>query len=186
MDVKHATAVAAAAEAEADTKCAKLYDTQTQQAPTQVEKDFTETLADELDHEGEQGSSSTTVLQIGRKNQITKEQQDNFRRVHQEKRKGLGSDTFLYTVWIPILLSVLLLWLSGARAWDFFPSVTFNVPYATSLGVPIRPTSTGSNAPKGVSGSEAKQVLPPAPAVAAIPNAAGPEDIVAVVEGIVA
>ncbi|EPE08798.1 ankyrin repeat protein [Ophiostoma piceae UAMH 11346] len=190
LDVKQATAAAAAAEAEADTKCAALYDTHTQQAPAQVERDFAEAVADGLvvaDHEGEHAAASTTVLQIGRKHQITKEQQDNFRRVHQEKRKGLGSDTFLYTVWIPILLSVLLLWLSGARAWDFFPSVTFNVPYATSLGNPIRPTSTGSTANKGsMPGSEAKQVLPPAPAVAAIPNAAGPDDIIAAVEGIVA
>lgn len=81
---------------------------------------------------------------------------------------------------------MLLLWLSGARAWDFFPSVTFNVPYATSLGNPIRPTGTGSNSGNGNKDNSArdKQILPAPPAVAEIHNNDG-QDILGRVEGIV-
>ncbi|KAL1894567.1 SPT3 Dosage dependent suppressor of Ty-induced promoter mutations-like protein [Sporothrix stenoceras] len=189
MDTKQATAAAAAAEAEADTKCAALYDNQQVEAPKQqivtAATTQLEGNGEELDDE-EEHLASTPVLQIGRKHQITKEQQENFRRVHKEKRKGLSSDTFLYTVWIPILLGVLLLWLSGARAWDFFPSVTFNVPYATSLGNPIRPTGAGSNNGNGNKDNAArdKQVLPPPPAVATIPNN-NEQEILGTVEGIV-
>ncbi|ERT00043.1 hypothetical protein HMPREF1624_03412 [Sporothrix schenckii ATCC 58251] len=192
MDTKQATAAAAAAEAEADTKCAALYDNQQveelNQQATAAKTTATTQIEDnggEIDDE-EECLASTPVLQIGRKHQITKEQQENFRRVHKEKRKGLSSDTFLYTVWIPILLGVLLLWLSGARAWDFFPSVTFNVPYATSLSNPIRPTSTnadnGNKDKDNVAGE--KQILPDPPAVAAIPNNDA-QDVLGGIHGIV-
>ncbi len=71
---------------------------------------------------------------------------------------------------IPILLGVLLLWLSGARAWDFFPSVTFNVPYATSLGNSMaRPTGADASRNNVNNGNvRNKQALPPAPAAAAV------------------
>ncbi|CAK7217017.1 SPT3 Dosage dependent suppressor of Ty-induced promoter mutations-like protein [Sporothrix bragantina] len=197
MDTKTATAAAAAAEAEADAKCSTLYDNQrvevevkqqtvmtaTTATTTTVEDNGEEAFEDEEEH-----LASTPVLQIGRKHQITKEQQENFRRVHKEKRKGLSSDTFLYTVWIPILLGVLLLWLSGARAWDFFPSVTFNVPYATSLSNPIRPTGTGSNnngKTSNANGASDKQILPPAPAEAVVHNNDG-QDVLGAIAGIVA
>ena len=81
---------------------------------------------------------------------------------------------------------MLLLWLSGARAWDFFPSVTFNVPYATSLSNPIRPTSTGANNGNGNNKDNSardKQILPAPPAVAAIPNNNG-QDILGGMAGI--
>lgn len=196
LDTKTATAAAAAAEAEADTKCSTLYDNQhvevgTKQqtvimatAATSVTKDNGEVAEDEGDN-----VALAPVLQIGRKHQITKEQQENFRRVHKEKRKGLGSDTFLYTVWIPLLLGVLVLWLSGARAWDSLPSVKFNVPYATGLNNPVRWTSTDGNNDnsKGVSSNSAdeKPILPPNPAEAAVRHNDG-HDVVGVIAGIVA
>ncbi|CAK7266838.1 SPT3 Dosage dependent suppressor of Ty-induced promoter mutations-like protein [Sporothrix epigloea] len=196
LDTKTATAAAAAAEAEADTKCSTLYDNQhveveTKQqtatmatAATAVTKDNGEVVEEEGDD-----AASVPVLQIGRKHQITKEQQENFRRVHKEKRKGLGSDTFLYTVWIPLLLGVLVLWLSGARAWDSLPSVKFNMPYATSLNNPARQTSTDGNNDnsKGTIGNSAgdKPILPPNPAEAVVRHNDG-HDIVGAIAGIVA
>jgi len=88
LDTKQATAAAAAAEAEADSKCAALYD----QASCQEHDQTTpqESPAREL----------PALLQIGRKNAITKEQQENLRRAHAARRKGLRSDTSLYTVWV--------------------------------------------------------------------------------------
>ncbi|CAK7232412.1 SPT3 Dosage dependent suppressor of Ty-induced promoter mutations-like protein [Sporothrix eucalyptigena] len=193
MDTKQATAAAAAAEAEADLKCSTLYDNQRVEAPKPQAATTTAATVEETGEEVEEEEehlASTPVLQIGRKHQITKEQQENFRRVHKEKRKGLSSDTFLYTVWIPILLGVLLLWLSGARAWDFFPSVTFNVPYATSLSNPIRPTGFGGGSNSGKSNNDnnardKQQVLQPPPAEAVVPNNEG-NDILGAIAGIVA
>lgn len=100
LEVKQASAAMAAAEAEADSKCAAVYD----KAASASEL--------ELEDEGVEGESSTTqqlpeLLQIGRKNAITKEQQDNLRRAHAEKRKGLRSDRNLFMIWIPVLLVVL-------------------------------------------------------------------------------
>ena len=83
IDTKTATAAGAAAEAEADTKCAELYDQpSTSTAPTTAVRQL------------------PTMLQIGRKNAITKEQRENFQRVHAERRKGLSSDTGLYMIWV--------------------------------------------------------------------------------------
>jgi len=80
LETKQATAVGAAAEAEADVKCAALYDEpSTSAAPVR---------------------QLPTMLQIGHKNAITKEQRENFQRVHAERRKGLGSDTGLYMIWV--------------------------------------------------------------------------------------
>ncbi|CAK7271472.1 SPT3 Dosage dependent suppressor of Ty-induced promoter mutations-like protein [Sporothrix epigloea] len=192
LDTKTATAAAAAAEAEADTKCSALYDNQHVEAAAELQATPTGAAAlasdngEVVEEEGET-VASVAVLQIGRKHQITKEQQENFRRVHKEKRKGLSSDTFLYTVWIPILLGVLLLWLSGARAWDFLPLVKFNVPYATSLNSPARQTGTNGNNEKGTGGTGAgnKPILPPAPAEAVVRHNDG-QDIAGAIAAIVA
>ncbi|OAA67841.1 membrane-tethered transcription factor [Niveomyces insectorum RCEF 264] len=205
-DMKQAAAAAAAAEAEADRKCTTRFDTPTVLNPStcepaKIQKQQLEGQGEQVEESKERGeeeeptSAAPTLLQIGRKHQITKEQQENFRRAHKEKRKGLGSDTFLYTVWIPILLGVLLLWLSGARAWDFFPSVTFNVPYATSLGNPMRPAVTGNNGGNADNNNNHlrdKQVIAPPPAEAAIPPNDGGRggnrlhDIVGTLDGLVA
>ncbi len=81
LDIKQASAAAAAAEAEADAKCDILYGGQ---------RTLSETPAPPL----------PVLLQIGRKNAITVEQQENFRRAHAAKRKGLSSDRKLYAIWV--------------------------------------------------------------------------------------
>lgn len=82
-----------------------------------------------------------------------------------------------------MLIGVLLLWFSGARAWDFLPSV--NVHYATSLSPVLRPTGNGNN----FNGDRDKAVLdspPTAAAAAAVADHADGGDIMDVVNGIVA
>lgn len=95
FDTKQASAIQAAADYEADKKCSTLYDghQQTEQVepPTVVsgqlqEKQIKKQLPD--------------VLRIGRKNNITKEQQDNLRQAHAEKQKSLRSDHKLWLFWV--------------------------------------------------------------------------------------
>lgn len=99
MDVKQASAAQAAADVEADNKCAIMYDEDTVTAGPS-----TSTVESTEDQPPKQ---LPALLQIGRKNAITKEQQDNLRRAHAEKRKGLRSDRNLFMIWIPVLLVVL-------------------------------------------------------------------------------
>ncbi|KAI6267349.1 hypothetical protein MCOR28_010259 [Pyricularia oryzae] len=99
MDTKQASAARAAAEAEADMKCTIMYDEDSVAAGPS-----TSTVDSDEDQQPEQ---LPALLQIGRKNTITKEQQDNLRRAHAEKRKGLRSDRNLFMIWIPVLLVVL-------------------------------------------------------------------------------
>lgn len=82
LDTKHASAAQAAAEAEADMKCASKYDQGS--APTTTEEK----------------AQLPSVLKIGRKNEITKEQQDNFLRAREQKLKRLSSDRNLFFVWV--------------------------------------------------------------------------------------
>ncbi|KAI0878860.1 hypothetical protein GGS24DRAFT_442338, partial [Hypoxylon argillaceum] len=103
LDIKQSSAAQAAAEFEADAKCAALFDqdateaTQTQEVPT--------------------------LLQIGRKHLITKEQQETLQRAHAQRLKAGSSDKMLWFVWIPILVLVLglMLWSGGP---SFVSSVT--------------------------------------------------------------
>ncbi|KAK8107692.1 Ankyrin repeat protein [Apiospora kogelbergensis] len=92
IDTKQATAAAAAAEYEADAKCAALYD------QTQTEESIAE-------------SSKTRqvphLLQIGRKNAITKEQQEDLQRAHAERLKTGSSDKMLWFVWVPLLIFII-------------------------------------------------------------------------------
>ncbi|EFW98486.1 membrane-tethered transcription factor [Grosmannia clavigera kw1407] len=180
-DTKQATAAAAAAEAEADSKCEVLYD----QQQTEAEEAAGEEAVTEFEP-AEFGATLPALLQIGRKHQITKEQQENFRRVHKEKRKGLRSDTLLYTVWIPMLIGVLLLWFSGARAWDFFPSVTFNVPYATSLGPVLQPTGGNAARANTFNGGRQDKAVLDSPPTAQVADQVGGENVLEAVRAIVA
>jgi hypothetical protein len=43
-----------------------------------------------------------TLLQIGRKNEVTKEQQENLRRAHAEKLKRLRADRNLFFIWVSL------------------------------------------------------------------------------------
>ncbi|KAL8397816.1 hypothetical protein RB594_004501 [Gaeumannomyces avenae] len=102
LETKQASAAMAAAEAEADSKCTALYDNTAVSSEVELEDD-------EMEAESSMAATQQLpeLLQIGRKNAITKEQQDNLRRAHAEKRKGLRSDRNLFMIWIPVLLVVL-------------------------------------------------------------------------------
>ncbi|KAI8960622.1 hypothetical protein F5Y11DRAFT_358345 [Daldinia sp. FL1419] len=86
IDVKQASAAAAAAEALADEKCATLYDqkasgsSQTQQVS--------------------QTQEVPALLEIGHKHSITKEQQEHLQRAHAQRLKTGSSDKMLWFVWV--------------------------------------------------------------------------------------
>ncbi|KAI0539133.1 hypothetical protein GGR58DRAFT_256844 [Xylaria digitata] len=110
LDIKQASAAQAAAEFEADAKCATLFDqdvaeaSQTQEVPA--------------------------LLQLGRKHLITKEQQETLQRAHAQRLKAGSSDKMLWFVWIPILVLVL-----GAMLWSGAPSlVSGTTSVAKALG----------------------------------------------------
>ncbi|KAF2969867.1 hypothetical protein GQX73_g3679 [Xylaria multiplex] len=110
LDIKQASAAQAAAEFEADNKCATLFDqdvaeaSQTQEVPA--------------------------LLQLGRKHLITKEQQETLQRAHAQRLKAGSSDKMLWFVWIPILVLVL-----GAMLWSGAPSlVSGTTSVAKALG----------------------------------------------------
>ncbi|KAI0454418.1 hypothetical protein F5B21DRAFT_237078 [Xylaria acuta] len=97
LDIKQSSAAQAAAEFEADAKCAVLFD----QNPAETS----------------QTQEVPALLQIGRKHHITKEQQETLQRAHAQRLKAGSSDKMLWFVWIPILVFVL-----GAMLWSGAPS----------------------------------------------------------------
>jgi hypothetical protein len=110
MDVKTTSAAQAATEAEADMKCAALYD-----QTTEV-----------VDASGSQSAEKSSVrarsplpsvLKIGRKNAITEEQREHFLRAHEQNLKSFSNDMNLFFVWIPLLLVMIC-----ATLYHFFPS----------------------------------------------------------------
>ncbi|KAJ4420363.1 SPT3 Dosage dependent suppressor of Ty-induced promoter mutations-like protein [Neurospora sp. IMI 360204] len=113
-DEKQASIAMAAAEAAADEKCAAMFD-QAGSSSMTIEAAGATTLAVEIDEETEideevevEASPELPVmLEIGRKNAITKEQQENLRRAHSVKKKELSRDRNLYLIWIPLLLVTL-------------------------------------------------------------------------------
>ncbi|KAK0674453.1 hypothetical protein QBC41DRAFT_297542 [Cercophora samala] len=94
-DRKESSAAQAAAEAEADVKCAALYDEAGPSTREVRAVEVVEQLSDEED---------TALIEIGPKNAITEAQQERIRRARAERLKKLSSDKKLYTVWIPLLL----------------------------------------------------------------------------------
>jgi hypothetical protein len=95
---KQASAARAAAEAVADSKCAVLFDGAGTSSATVAAAGLGEPqLQPQL----------PDLLQIGRKNAITREQQDNLRRAHAERMKRLSRDRNLFFVWIPLLVIIL-------------------------------------------------------------------------------
>lgn len=99
-DAKQASAAQAAAEAEADAKCATLYDQESTMSET------------------ESNTEVPSVLKIGRKNAITREQQEQFLRAREQKLKMLGNDRNLFFIWIPLLLLMVC-----AMLYSYFPSL---------------------------------------------------------------
>lgn len=105
MNRKEESAVRAAAEAEADAKCATLYD----RSATATHTTMTTRRAED---------EAPEVLKIGRKNVITREQQEQFLRARKIKRKSLRSDRNLFFIWIPLLLVMVC-----AMLYSYFPSL---------------------------------------------------------------
>ncbi|KJZ75606.1 hypothetical protein HIM_05069 [Hirsutella minnesotensis 3608] len=101
-DTKQESALRATAEAEADIKCAVIYEEQPAQVATAS------------------GTRDTTsdVLKIGRKNAITREQQEQFLLAHERKLKKLSSDRNLFFIWIPLLVSMIC-----ALLYSYFPAL---------------------------------------------------------------
>ena len=122
LDQKHESAARAAVEAEADQKCAALFDQTTS----------TETESAEITEVTEVAEIKTEepgVLKIGRKNAITKEQQEQFRRAHEVKMKRISSDHNLFFIWIPLLLVMICGMLYSYFPWLF----TFAWAFVRSL-----------------------------------------------------
>lgn len=88
MDTKQASAAQAAAEAEADAKCAARYDSSVE-PPVASSSDVSS-----------QQYKLPALLQIGRKNAITKEQRENLQRARAEQLKRLSRDRNLFFIWV--------------------------------------------------------------------------------------
>lgn len=122
LDTKQASAVGAAAEAEADEKCAALFD-QGQTSASNAEAllstdESSDEAASEDMPEPNQQHKAPELLQIGRKNAITKEQQENLQRARAAKLKTLSRDSGLFFIWLPLLFVVV-----GAWLYSLFPTL---------------------------------------------------------------
>lgn len=93
MDTKQASAAQAAAEAEADEKCAARYDGSLGSSVASSSGTST------------QQYKPPALLQVGRKNAITKEQQENLQRARAEQLKRLSRDRNLFFIWVSLLFS---------------------------------------------------------------------------------
>ncbi|PHH72981.1 hypothetical protein CDD82_5716 [Ophiocordyceps australis] len=89
-DTKQECAIRAAADAEADMKCSAMYDKPMAGVETEAEAAETGSRS---------RANSPGVLKIGRKNAITKEQQEQFLRAHEKKLKKISSDRNLFFIW---------------------------------------------------------------------------------------
>lgn len=115
VEEKQRSAAEAACEAEADMKCSALYD----QPKTRLKKRSTRAKAAIASVVAESSETEIpSVLKIGRKNAITKEQQDQFLRAREQKLKKLSSDRKLFFVWIPLLLVMIC-----AMLYSYFPKL---------------------------------------------------------------
>ncbi|KAM7218804.1 hypothetical protein V8F06_005818 [Rhypophila decipiens] len=111
-DTKQASAAAAAADAEADEKCAALFDNLEDSSGV---LDGTTEIDGEEEEEEEEGESSTTfvagalpeVLQIPRRSAITKEHRDTLRQAHAIKVTWLRRDWKLWFIWMPALVVIM-------------------------------------------------------------------------------
>ncbi|KAM3442604.1 hypothetical protein NHJ13734_002277 [Beauveria thailandica] len=115
IEEKQRAAAEAACEAEADMKCSALYD-----APkTKSKKRASRTKPAMASSSAESSEPEVpSVLKIGRKNAITKEQQDQFLRAREQKLKRLSNDRKLFLVWIPLLLIMVC-----AMLYSYFPKL---------------------------------------------------------------
>ncbi|KAK4240300.1 hypothetical protein C8A03DRAFT_13352 [Achaetomium macrosporum] len=107
LDTKKTSAAQAAVDAVADAKCAALFDQP--ESPASANSQTTvavgsETNTAEDKSEDSEGQEIPALLQIGRKDAITHEQQATLRRAHAQKMKKLSWDRNLFFIWIPLLI----------------------------------------------------------------------------------
>lgn len=95
FDTKQASAIQAATDYDADRKCSALYDEQ-----QQIQQIESSQMTTEHVQEKQVKRQLPNVLTIGRKNNITKEQQDDLRQARAEKQKSLRSDHKLWLFWV--------------------------------------------------------------------------------------
>ncbi|KAF4123704.1 IPT protein [Geosmithia morbida] len=121
-NTKQASAAAAAAEAEADAKCAQLYDQHHQQQhrrrpQQQYEAGPSRSRAGAGGERTSSADAIPSILKIGRKNAITREQQEQFLRAREARLKRLSNDRNLFFIWIPLLVLMVC-----AMLYSYFPS----------------------------------------------------------------
>ncbi|OAA79541.1 ankyrin repeat protein [Akanthomyces lecanii RCEF 1005] len=115
VEEKQRAAAEAACEAEADMKCSALYD----QPKTKLKKRSSRSKPAVASVVAESSETEIpSVLKIGRKNAITKEQQDQFLRAREQKLKRLSNDRKLFFVWIPLLVIMIC-----AMLYSYFPKL---------------------------------------------------------------
>lgn len=115
VEEKLRAAAEAACEAEADMKCSALYD----QPKTKLKKRSARSKPAVASVTVESSDTDIpSVLKIGRKNAITKEQQDQFLRAREQKLKRLSNDRKLFFVWIPLLVIMIC-----AMLYSYFPKL---------------------------------------------------------------
>ncbi len=102
LDRKQASAAQAAAEAEADQKCASLFDMPSQGAVA-LSRSSSSASSAAATEPSASPQKLPALLQIGRKNAVTKEQQENLRRAHAEKLKRLRADRNLFFIWVSLI-----------------------------------------------------------------------------------
>ncbi|KAI0181374.1 hypothetical protein GGR52DRAFT_524038 [Hypoxylon sp. FL1284] len=130
-DVKRQSVATAAVEATADEKCASLFD---------------QTTSEVVKESQSQSPEVPALLEIGRKSNITKEQQEHLQRAHAQRLKTGSSDKMLWFVWIPILIFIL-----GAMLWNGATSISSTVAdsygYLNTLAAKLVDTMRQLNTP---------------------------------------
>jgi hypothetical protein len=103
LDTKRSAAAQAAADAVADAKCAALFDQPDSSASANTQTTTalaSETCTAEDKSDDSEGQEIPTLLKIGRKDAITREQQVTLRRAHAQKMKKLSWDRNLFVIWV--------------------------------------------------------------------------------------
>ena len=104
LDTKQASAAQAAADFEADSKCAALFDEGVAETSTETSAEAsTEATAAEASGSGE----VPELLHVGRKKAMTREQQENLQRAHAASLKTGSRDKMLWFFWVPVLIFIL-------------------------------------------------------------------------------
>lgn len=125
LDKKQASAAQAAAETEADMKCAIQYD------------EASETTSQSSSGLSTPKKQLPTLLQLGRRHAITEEQKKNLQQLHAEKFTRVSKDRKLFLIWLPLLLIILCAFLNSNFPSLFMRPMSFVMSLATGAGTRI-------------------------------------------------